>query len=288
MTLDDIERWARSSGLEIVLIILGSILVARSARWLAGRLLERAEETPEAESTDDLVASEARKHRGALAQVFSWSAVFVVYFVAGLLVLERFNVPLTSLVAPATIAGAAIGFGAQNIVRDLLSGFFIFAERQFGYGDIVRIGNPGETRGIAGTVEEVTLRATKLRTMDGELVIIPNGEIRQVTNLSKDWARAVLDIPLSVDADVNRATDILRQIGHDIVNDEQWASLILDEPSVMGIQTIAVGFLQLRFVVRTLPGRQWEVGRELRGRIAVAFNEAGIPAPLPIVARAPE
>lgn len=284
MTLDDIERWARSDGLEAVLIALGSVLLARLSRWAANRLFERAERaSDDRDYTDDLLASEARKHRSALAQVFAWCSIFVIYFVAGLLVLERLNVPLTSLVAPATVAGAAIGFGAQNLVRDLLSGFFIFAERQFGYGDIVRVSNPGEVTGVAGTVEEVTLRATKLRTLDGELVVIPNGEIRQVTNLSKDWARAVLDIPLSVDADVTRATEILRQIADDIVNDEEWAPLILDPPSVMGIQNIGVGFLQVRFVARTLPGKQWDVARELRGRIATAFLEAGIVAPMPVV-----
>lgn len=284
MTLDDIDRWARGDGLEAVLIALGAVLLARLARWAADLLFERAERTHDDEQfADDLVVSEARKHRSALAQVFKWCSIAVIYFVAGLLVLERLNVPLTSLVAPATVAGAAIGFGAQNMVRDLLAGFFIFTERQFGYGDIIRVSNPGETKGIAGVVEEVTLRATKLRTEDGELVVLANGELRQVTNLSKDWARAVLDIPISVDADVARASEILRRIADDISHDEKWAPLILDAPSVMGIQKIAVGFLQLRFVVRTLPGKQWDVGRELRGRIATAFAEAGIPAPMPVV-----
>ena len=286
MTLDDIDRWARSSGLEAVLIALGAVLLARLARWGADRLLEHAEREPDQDTTDDLIANEARKHRGALAQVFAWSAVSIIYFVAGLLVLERLNVPLTSLVAPATVAGAAIGFGAQNVVRDLLSGFFIFAERQYGYGDIVRIGSVGETKGITGAVEEVTLRATKLRTEDGELVVIPNGEIKQVTNMSKDWARAVLDVPIGVDTDVSRATEILRNIGDDITHDGEWAPLIHDAPSVMGVQKIAEDVLQLRFVARTLPGKQWEVGRELRGRIARAFYEAGIRAPMPVVNQA--
>jgi small-conductance mechanosensitive channel len=286
MTLDDIERWFRSSGLEILLIALGAVLLVRLARWGGDRLLEHAERDADEANADDLIGSEARKHRGALAQVFAWSAAAVIYFVAALLVIERLNVPLTSLVAPATIAGAAIGFGAPNVVRDLRSGFFIFAEKQYGYGDIVRVSNVGETVGIAGTVEEVTLRATKLRTEDGELVVIPNGEIKQVTNLSKDWARSVLDIPIAVDADVTRATEILREIGDEIASDPDWAPLILDAPSVMGIQKIAVGFLQLRFVARTLPGKQWEVGRELRGRIARAFHRAGISAPMPIVNQA--
>lgn len=113
------------------------------------------------------------------------------------LALDRLNVPITTLVAPATLIGAAIGFGAQRLVQDVLSGFFLLSERQFGYGDVVRVAPPGETVGISGAVEELTLRTTKLRTENGDLVIIPNGEVRQVTNRSKDWARIVLDIPLA-------------------------------------------------------------------------------------------
>lgn len=279
MKLDDLSRWLRGDGLEILLLAVGSVLLARFVRWAVGRVIAFAERKVEAKTDDHLTVSEAQKHERALAQIASWVLVALIYFVAAVLILERFNVPITSLVAPATLAGAAIGFGAQRVVQDVLSGFFIFAERQYGYGDIVRIAQPGETAGIAGTVEEVTLRTTKLRTESGELIVIPNGEIRQVTNLSKDWARVVLDIPLAVDSDISRASDILRSIGDEVVADEHWSQLLLDAPSVMGIERFGVGFLQLRFVARTLPGRQWDVARELRGRITAAFQDAGIPAP---------
>ena len=276
MTLDDVSRWVRGDGLEVVLIVVGSVLLARLLRWVINRTVSLVDRREEA--ADDFSASENRKHERAVAQVLGWCGVALVYFVAFILVLQRLNVPITSLVAPATLVGAALGFGAQRLVQDLLSGFFIFAERQYGFGDIVRISQPGEVTGIAGTVEEVTLRTTKLRTEGGELIVLPNGEIRQVTNLSKDWARVVLDIPLAVDTDVRRATDVLRRISEEIMEDEAWAPVLLDPPSVMGIERFAVGFLQLRFVARTLPGRQWDVARELRGRISLAFQEAGVPA----------
>ena len=275
--MTEIGRWAQGSGLEALLIVLGSVLVVRGVRWAADRLVVRAgTDTPVA--AGEIASSEERKHKGALAQVVAWTSAFLVYFTAALLVLERLNVPVTSLVAPATVAGVAIGFGAQRLVQDLLSGFFIFAERQYGYGDVIRIAPPGDVAGVSGTVEEVTLRTTKLRTVNGELIVVPNGEIRQVTNLSKDWARVVLDIPLPIDADVTIATEVLRGIGEDVASDERWSPSLLDAPSVMGIERINVGFLQLRFVARTLPGRQWAVGRELRGRIAVGLREAGIAA----------
>ncbi len=260
---------------------MGAALLARFVRWAADRVFERSLRDQSGGSA--LVTSEDGKHRAAVTQVVAWGIIVIVSFVAGLAMVERLNVPLSSLAAPATVAGAAIGFGAQSVVRDLLSGFFIFAERHYGYGDVIRVSSPGETTGIAGTVEEVTLRTTKLRTEDGELVILPNGEIRQVTNLSKDWARAVLDIPLAVDADVALATNVLHQVGETIAADPEWAPLLLDDPTVMGLQKISIGFLQVRFVARTLPGKQWEVGRELRGRIAAAFAEAGIASPAPVL-----
>jgi moderate conductance mechanosensitive channel len=286
MTFDDLERWGRSDGLEALLLVLGVILLARLVRWVADRLISRADERNERARQTGVVPSEKSKHEGALVQVGAWTAVFVVYFVGSLLVLERLNVPLTSLVAPATVAGVAIGFGAQRLVQDLLSGFFLFAERQYGFGDVIRIAPPGDPAGISGTVEEVTLRTTKLRTLNGELIVIPNGEIRQVTNLSKDWARVVLDVPLRADADVPAATEILHRIAEELAEDETWSALLLDRPSVMGVETISVGFLQLRFVARTLPGKQWEVARELRGSIALAFREAGIFVPTTFTASA--
>lgn len=286
MNLDDLSRWVRGNGLEALLIILGVVLVGRFVRWAADLLILRARRADDRRGEGSLVASEASKHRGALVQVLAWSAVSVVYFVAAILVLERLNVPITSLVAPAAVLGAALGFGSQRLVQDIISGIFLFAERQYGFGDVVRIAPVGATAGIAGTVEEITLRTTRLRTIDGELVIVPNGEVRQVTNLSKDWARAVLDIPLATDADVPLATNILRDIGEGIWAEEVWAALLLDPPNVMGLENIGVGYLQLRFVARTLPGMQWEVSRELRGRITEAFRAAGIASPPPVAVAA--
>jgi moderate conductance mechanosensitive channel len=279
MTLDDVSEWVRGDGLEIVLITVGSVLLARLLRWVIDRTVSFVDRRDEAAEGDAFSVSEARKHERAVAQVLGWCGVALVYLIAFVLVIQRLNVPITSLVAPATLVGAALGFGAQRLVQDLLSGFFIFAERQYGYGDVIRIAQPGESAGISGAVEDVTLRTTKLRTEGGELIVIPNGEIRQVTNLSKDWARAVLDIPLAVDTDVPKATETLRRISEEIMEDETWSPLLLDPPSVMGIERFGVGFLQLRFVARTLPGRQWDVARELRGRISLAFQQAGVAAP---------
>jgi small conductance mechanosensitive channel len=224
------------------------------------------------------VASEHAKRARTVAQVIEWAAKSLVYFLAGLLILDRTGIPLSGLVAPATVAGAAIGFGAQQMVQDLLAGFFLLAERQFGVGDQVRLSQPGQTVGITGTVEEVSLRVTKLRTVQGELVFIPNGSLRQVTNLSKEWSRVVVDIPVPADQDVEKAISVLRETAAAMAQDPEWNEL-LGDPVLAGVETIEVGYLQLRLVARTLPGKQFAVGRELRLRTAVALQEAGIAAP---------
>jgi small conductance mechanosensitive channel len=275
--LTDFNHWVRSSGLEIVLLISGAVLLARLVAWVGGRITVRidARDTEE----DALVRSEETKHRHAVTQVITWAIVVLIYFVAGILVLERFDVPLTTLVAPATVLGVALGFGAQRVVQDLLGGFFLIAERQYGFGDVIRVAPPGSTTGVTGTVEDLSLRMTRLRTANGEVLFLANGEIRQVTNLSRDWARAVIDVPVPVGADIGRVTAILHSVCDDAFADPEVRSLLLDPPTVMGVESLEVDHLAMRVVVRTLPAKQFEVGRDLRARIAAAFQAEGIRVP---------
>jgi len=275
--LPDIGLWARGSGLEIVLLVTGAILLTRLAAWLGGKIMDRIDAN--ARETDVLVRSEASKHRHALASVITWLVLAVIYCVTGLAVLERLGVPLTTLVAPAAVAAVALGFGAQRVVQDILAGFFIISERQYGFGDLVQLTVTSQANPSVGTVEDVTLRVTTVRTADGEVVITPNGQINQVTNLSRDWARAVIDVPVPVAVDVNRVSDLLRKIGDEAYQDEELRSLLLDPPAVMGVQSIDVDHFQVRLVTRTLPGKQFDVGRMLRARIAAGFLREGIILP---------
>src|SRR5580700_6555457 len=256
--LTDVAMWARGSGLEIVLIVTGTILLTRLATWLGARITARIDAT--AREADALVRSEASKHRHALAQVITWATLAVIYCVAAVAIVERFGIPLASLVAPAAVAGVALGFGAQRIVQDILAGFFIITERQYGFGDLVRLSVPSVATSAMGTVEDVTLRVTTVRTADGEVVITPNGQIGQVTNLSRGWARAVLDVPVPATVDVNKVSDLLRQIGEEAYAEPELGQLLLDPPAVMGVQSIDVTQFQVRMVARTLPGKQFDVG----------------------------
>ncbi len=193
-----LTQWLLTKGLHIVLVLLFAVITTRAIRWIAARISRRLDR---GEGTDAVLRPESVKHRRAVASVISSVAIALLYVVVAVDVANQLGLPLGSLVAPAAVLGAALGFGAQRIVQDLLSGFFIITEKQYGFGDLVElsVNAGGEAR---GTVEDVTLRVTKLRTGDGEVFTVPNGLTVKSLNLSKDWARAVVDVPVPASADI--------------------------------------------------------------------------------------
>jgi small-conductance mechanosensitive channel len=271
---DDLLTWLAGHGLEIVLIILGSVLLARFVAWVGARITDRID----AASTggDALVRSEAAKHRHSLTQVLTWAAIVLIYSIAVFFVLDRLGVPVTGLVAPATVLGVGLGFGAQRVVGDVLAGFFIITERQYGFGDVVAISVTGAGEPANGTVEDVTLRVTRVRSPNGEVITVPNGQIVKVVNLSRDWARAVVDVPVPTSVDVNRVNEILREVGREAFRDPALRPLLLDPPTVMGVESLGLDEVNVRMVARTLPGKQFEVGRDLRARVVLAFGRQGL------------
>jgi moderate conductance mechanosensitive channel len=272
--LTDFSLWASGDLLVIILLILGAVLLTRFANWASDLFVARID--AKSAANDELVRSEAAKHRHVIAQVLTWSTLAVIYIVTAVLIVERLGVPLAGLVAPAALLSAALGFGLQRFVQDIGAGFFITGERQYGFGDVVRISVSGVSEPAVGTVEDVTLRVTRIRTLSGEVIITPNGQIIQVTNLSRDWARAVIDVPVPSSIDVGHATEVLQLVGREVYADDRLRRMMLDEPSVMGVERIEVGTFSIRLVARTLPGMQFDVGREIRARIATAFLREGI------------
>jgi moderate conductance mechanosensitive channel len=270
----DIGEWIITRGLRIVMLLIAAVLAARFVSWIAQRVTRQLDEGF-AES-DALVRSESTKHRQAVASVIQWVlivviAIWVIVQIGGVL---QFSAG--GLIAPATVLGAALGFGAQQLVKDLLSGFFIIVEKQYGFGDLVSLTVSGIAAEARGTVEDVTLRVTRLRSSDGELFTIPNGQIVKTVNLSKDWARAVVDIPVSTGADLNRVNEVLHQECEHALDNPLLGELLLDAPTVMGVESIAVNTVTLRLVARTLPGKQFEAGRQLRVLVIRALARAGI------------
>jgi small-conductance mechanosensitive channel len=273
----EIGTWLLTQGLQIALLVVGALLAARFINWIARRVTRRID--AEYMESDQLVRSESAKHRQAVASVISWVSIAVLFVVVAVEITDVINVPVGSLVAPAAVLGAALGFGAQKLVQDLLAGFFIITERQYGFGDLVQLSMVGANEAAEGTVEEVTLRVTKLRTSEGEVFTVPNGNIVRSLNMSKDWARAVVDIPVPTTVDLNRVNELLHAVGEDAMDDPGLRALLLDTPQLMGVESIELDTVNLRMVARTLPGKQFDVGRRLRIRIIAALARAGIATP---------
>lgn len=273
----DIGIWILERGVPIALLLVGGLLAARFINWSAQRIVWRID--AEYQESDQLVRSESTKHRQAVASVISWVSVALLFIVVAVQITNILQIPVGSLVAPAAVLGAALGFGAQKLVQDLLAGFFIITERQYGFGDLVRLSMVGAPDESLGTVEEVTLRVTKLRTPEGEMYTIPNGNIVRSLNLSKDWARAVIDIPVPTSADLSVVNDVLHAVAERATEDPVLKPLMLDAPQLMGVESIGVDSVNLRMVARTLPGKQFEVGRHIRVLVVEALRRAGVVSP---------
>jgi small-conductance mechanosensitive channel len=259
--------WLLTSGLRIAIIVLGGVIAYRSLRVLATRL-ERllAGAAP---------SDEEEQRARTLTRVIHSTAVVALATIVVLMLLLELGVDVSPLIAGAGVAGVAVGLGAQTLIKDVIGGFFILLEDQFSVGDVIKVGD------IAGGVEKMTLRATFLRDLEGTLHIIPNGEIRIVSNRTKDWSRAVLDLGVAYEEDIGRAMAALGEIGREFYRDEEFAPLLLEEPTVSGLEALGDWAMTIRIMVKTKPGKQWDVARELRCRVKESFEQEGIEMPYP-------
>ena len=242
--------------------------VSGRAVSLRGRALARAGRLAEQ-------AERGRQRAQALGTVLRSLASAVIYSLATLIVLGEFGVNLGPLIAGAGIAGIALGFGAQTLVRDFLSGLFMLGEDQYGVGDVVDLGD------ASGEVEEIRLRTTRLRDVNGTVWFVPNGEIRRVGNKSQRWARTVLDIPVAYGTDLDLATRVIKEAADSIWLEAAENTTVLEEPRVLGVEDLGDSAVALRLVLKVDPGEQWAVARVARRRIKDALDAAGIEGPMP-------
>jgi small conductance mechanosensitive channel len=208
-----------------------------------------------------------------LGAVLRSLASFVIWGLATITILGELGIDLRALIAGAGLAGVAIGFGAQSLVKDFLAGIFILIEDQYGVGDVVDVGE------ASGTVEEVTLRTTRIRDVSGTMWHVPNGQILRVANKSQQWARALLDLIVAHDTDVAAAEEVIKATADEVWRDPKWSTQILEEPEVWGVERIGPEGVTIRLVVKTLPAKQFALMRELRGRIKVALDDLGVTIP---------
>jgi small conductance mechanosensitive channel len=273
---------ALAKPIRIVVVLLGAWILVRITRHLTTRLVkhlgggvERIAKLRGVSFVDTGPMPQARRQQRAetIGALVRSIAAIVIWTVAVLTVLDTLGINLAPLIAGAGIAGVALAFGAQSLVRDFLSGLFMLMEDQFGVGDVIDAGV------ATGTVEGVSLRTTRVRDVDGVVWHIPNGTILRIGNKSQQWARAVVDVPVTFDADTATATEVIRRVADEVWHDPDFASTILAEPSVLGVESLAPGRVVIRVVVRTRPQEQWRVERALRVRIKAALDEAGIALP---------
>ena len=255
--------WTVASGTRIAGILLAAFLLVRLLRSLSRRIVKEA-------ATPTRASQMREQQMRTLAGILSSVGSALIIIVAALTTLPEFGVNVTPIAAVAGFTTFALGFGAQNLVRDWISGILIVVEDQYVIGDLVRI---GET---LGRVESLTLRRTVLRDLHGALVHCSNGDVRHVANLSRDWSQLFLDITLPAEQPVDRALVALDRVAADFRADAAWSAALVDGPRVLGIEALTLAGASLRLQVRTAPTRQDDVARELRRRIRARFEQEGI------------
>jgi small-conductance mechanosensitive channel len=224
------------------------------------------------------LSSERRRQRAeTIGSVLRSSTAIVIYTVAGAMILAELGFDLGPVIASAGIVGVAVGFGAQNLIKDFLNGMFMILEDQYGVGDVIDAGE------ATGTVEAVGLRTTRLRDVAGTVWHIRNGEIVRIGNKSQGWARAVLDIAVAWDSDVSHVRDVMKATADAMAAEDDWADKITEAPEVWGVEELGSSGLVVRLAVKTAPLEQWKVARELRERVKAAFDREGIAIGVPSV-----
>jgi moderate conductance mechanosensitive channel len=272
ITSEDTVSIFIESGVKLLAIFLFSILLV----WLSDFSIRKAKEVllQQAQVMKPnfiRISSNNFKNRtDTLASVLNSLVRAVVFVLALISVLSIFKVDIGPLVAGAGIVGIVITLGTQNLVKDLITGSFILVENQFDVGDVVTINN------LSGTVEKMNWRTTVLRSLDGNVHIIPNGQINIVTVQTEGWSRVVLDVPIAQNSDLEHVTQLLQSIGETMRQEDPWKELMFEDLHVLGVESFAENSMIVRSLCKTAPGKQWVVLRELRRRVQATFAKEGI------------
>jgi small-conductance mechanosensitive channel len=272
---EDLLHFLRHDVPKVLLLVLVAFILIRLLHLVTNRLIRFSTRESGAR------AQQLRTVAGVITSV----GIFIIVFLASMQILQQFGVNMGPLLASAGIAGLAIGFGAQTLVHDVINGFFILLENQYTIGEVVQVA------GVKGTVESMTMRRTTLRDDDGTVHVVPNSEIKIVSNLTRDWAQVALHISVAYGEDSDRIIKFLEEVGTDVRNDPEFKDDIVADPQVPGIERVAQGEVDYLMLVRTLPGRRFAVARELRRRIKECFEKnnvkAGNPARIYVLDNAP-
>lgn len=268
--IDQLIQWALSSGIRIAIIIVGAFIVLRIFRFLIRKSKQKF-------IKGDKLDIEGQKRAETMSRILENTLRVVVLIVTLLMILKEIGIDIGPLLAGAGIVGLAVGFGAQSLVKDIISGFFILMENQMNVGDVVRVA------GEAGLVEEIKLRTTILRDLEGKVHVVPNGEISVLTNMTKEWSRALLEIGVAYKEDVDHVIGVLREVAGEMRGDGEFGPMILEPLEVLGLDSFGDSSVNIKVMFKTMPLKQWTVAREFRRRVKKTFDERGIEIPFPHV-----
>ena len=262
--------WLLSHGIKILFITIGTYILNRFLKHTIEKIVRTAV------VSDKYLSKEAEEKReDTLIRIFTWSSRIIILFIATLMILQEFGIPIGPILAGAGIIGIAVGFGGQYFIKDIISGFFFILENQYRVGDVVNFDGTG------GLVEDISLRMTTLRDLDGTVYHIPHGEIKKVANLSKDFARINLNIGIAYAANLDHVIKIVNKVGDELSQDPQWKEFIIKPPQFLRVDDFADSSIVIKILGETQPLKQWEVTGELRKRIKIAFDNEGIEIPFP-------
>ncbi|MEX0918125.1 MAG: mechanosensitive ion channel family protein [Candidatus Paceibacterota bacterium] len=266
---DALYAWVAIHGVSIALIVVGALV----AQYLSGRLITRVIRSVIKQGGRTRVAEEKREN--TLIQVVSGAAYILIWMIAFMMLLSEFGIEIGPLLAAAGVAGLALGFGGQYLIRDLISGMFIILENQYRSGDIVCFDK------TCGLVEGITLRMTTLRDLDGTVHHVPHGEVHTVSNLSKGYSRVNLDIGIAYNSDLEHVITVVNRVGQELAEDEKWKEHILKAPQFLRVDEFGDSAIVIKILGDTIPIMQWDVAGELRKRLKIAFDKEGIEIPFP-------
>ncbi len=275
-----------TTGLRVLLIVVLALVLRAVLHRLVARAVRGAVDgrtpvvlRPLAErigvESGPLLTERRRQRAETIGSVLRSTSSAVVLVVAGAMVLSELGLDLGPVLASAGIVGVALGFGAQTLVKDVLTGVFLILEDQFGVGDVVDLGE------ASGTVEAVGLRTTRCRSVDGTVWYVRNGEVLRVGNMSQGWSRALVDLPVAWTSDVPAVRALVKEVADGLWHDPAYEAKVLEEPEVWGVEALSADGVVLRLVVKTVPLAQWDVQRELRERLKAAFDAAGVSIAVP-------
>lgn len=268
--LDNLLPWLLTHGINILIVISGTFILNKVFKRIIRRSVRIAV------TSNSQVSQDAEKKREeTLMRIFNGIVKILLVTIATLMILSEIGIKIAPILAGAGIAGIAVGFGGQYLIRDIITGLFIIIENQFRVGDVVSI------KGVGGTVEDITLRMTTLRDLDGTVHHIPNGEITVVSNMSKYFSRVNLNIGVAYNTRLDHAIEVVNRVGKDLAEDPAWKEHIISAPQFLRVDSLSDSSVDLKILGDTKPIMQWAVMGELRKRIKEAFDKEGIEIPFP-------